>query len=137
MSLTTESTSTMLHEFETRRISPTSFFLMLLLDKTYAAHARALSQHSSTILNVLYDNASDDVLTWATRLVGNTYSKEILVLTQKESGLQFRASTATAERISEFRLNDIAGSMHQIAPQLWELLDVLFSADKHANRRRI
>lgn len=69
-------------------------------------------------------------LQWATEYVKSKYAGEIRDLVQRNSGWHFSASTATADQLQEFRIEEMAERMQQIAPQLWDLVGLLLSAVK-------
>lgn len=46
------------------------------------------------------------------------YSHKMLVLSDKNTGLQFRASKVSAAQVVAFNLEDIGAKMHQLAPTL-------------------
>ncbi|KZP09115.1 hypothetical protein FIBSPDRAFT_964223 [Athelia psychrophila] len=63
--------------------------------------------------------------------------QQILALTGGESGLHFHATTATAEQVAAFSLDDIAARTRRLAPDVWSLLDGLLAADPRAVERRL
>ncbi|KAF4566199.1 hypothetical protein EYR36_011614 [Pleurotus pulmonarius] len=75
----------------------------------------------------------DASLQWANEFVKSKYADEISALVDRDNGLHFSASTASAQQISDFRIEEMAKKMQVLAPHVWNLLDTLLSALRKPN----
>ncbi|KAJ7732217.1 hypothetical protein DFH07DRAFT_990929 [Mycena maculata] len=75
---------------------------------------RVLSQHSLGQINI----------------IKNKYAAAIRDLSQKKNGWHFDALHAKATQLESFRLEDIAREIQRLAPDLWELIGLMLSADQ-------
>ena len=53
------------------------------------------------------------------------YKHELTELVRPDNGAHFNAASVSAEQLESFRVDNMAAGMAQIAPCLWDLLDVL------------
>ncbi|KZP27368.1 hypothetical protein FIBSPDRAFT_708816, partial [Athelia psychrophila] len=117
---------------------PADFFTRLLESEAHSHYVCELFvEHSGLLLAQLSVLSRDVTLDWARKILKETYSYEMLALSNINAGLQFRASKANAVQVAAFSLEDIAAWMRQLAPTLWELLGMLLSADTRATERRL
>lgn len=56
------------------------------------------------------------------QIAEETYTSEIQELVDKDNGWHFGASTATAEQIQQFRLEDLGQNIKSKAPNLWRMV---------------
>lgn len=121
-----------------RSMTPASFVADLLRSDKYALDVRDLfRENSGRLLQGLNIYAGREMSVAAHSLVNDIYAQEILALSNIHAGLQFRASKASAAQVATFNLNDIGTKMCQRAPGLWNLLDILLSADPAILERRL
>src|SRR5271170_6818680 len=86
----------------------------------------ALSKHSQT---------SQSTLTWASNLVKQMYAHSIKRLMPWENGWHFNALRASVDQLNDFHIEVMVQEMKQLAPELWEMLDILLLADKKLNQQ--
>jgi hypothetical protein len=79
---------------------------------------------------------SNETLHWAHKTTINTYAMQMHALIEKHSGQQFSARHATADNLKEFNIRTLAAQMRTKAPHVWQLLDILFSADLNSKAQR-
>jgi hypothetical protein len=56
-------------------------------------------------------------------------------LAKKENGWHFGALHASAQKLQEFQIKDMAQKMEELAPELWDLLGLMLSTDKRQTER--
>lgn len=121
-----------------RSMTPASFVGDLLQSDEHTQHARELLQeHSGSLLRCLHIYAGREMSVAAQSLINETYAHEITALSNMQTGLHFRASKASAVQVAAFNLDDIEAKMCQHAPGLWDMFDVLLSADPKVHERRV
>ncbi|KAF7974579.1 hypothetical protein HWV62_11958 [Athelia sp. TMB] len=121
-----------------RGMTPADFFTGLLESQSHFHHVRELFvEHPDLLLAHPNTYSGAATLMWAQRLMEETYTHEMLALSNKSAGLQFRASKADVAQVAVFSLEDIGARMCGRAPALWELLGALLSADAKATQRRL
>ncbi|KAJ6595500.1 hypothetical protein DFH09DRAFT_803712, partial [Mycena vulgaris] len=62
--------------------------------------------------------------------IKNKYAAAIRELSEKKNGWHFDAMHATAAQLESFRIEDIAREIRLLAPELWELVGLMLSADQ-------
>ncbi|KAJ3553994.1 hypothetical protein NM688_g3331 [Phlebia brevispora] len=72
---------------------------------------------------------------WTTRFQEQIFTRELQLLTQKQTGWHFSAVHASADQVEDFHLEEMATSMEGLAPGLWHLLDALVHS--HDSRKRV
>lgn len=119
-------------------MTPTSLITSLLESEThYHLVHELLVEHSDLLLAHISTLSGATSLDWARKRMEQTYSSEILALSGKSTGLQFRASKASVAQVAAFNLEDIGAQMRRLAPTLWNLLEALLCADTKAVKRRL
>jgi hypothetical protein len=58
------------------------------------------------------------------------YASSIRELTRKEHGWHFSALRASAKQLEDFRIEDMAEKMKNLAPELWDMLGSVLLADR-------
>lgn len=111
-----------------------SDYLITLLE------TRALDEHPCTvnlvnntdkILSAFLHHpySKDSAFDWATTIMRKTYSESIRNLISSEEW-HFNASHASAKQLEEFRIEDMALKMKELAPDLWFILDVFLMGER-------
>ena len=112
--------------------------ISLLQDPRLQNHAAldGLVTHTTEILTALaaHQSTSKSTLKWASDLMKARYAQSIRELTRKEHGWHFSALRASAKQLEDFRIEDMAEKMEQLAPELWEMLSAVLSADRRQTR---
>ncbi|KAF7981236.1 hypothetical protein HWV62_34597 [Athelia sp. TMB] len=120
-----------------RDMTPASFMADLLQsDKYTSAVGDLFRDNAGHLLQGLNTYAGREMSVAAHELVNKTYTREILALSNVQAGLQFRASSASAEQVAAFNIADMETKIRQRAPGLWSLMDNLLSADPRVLERR-
>lgn len=86
---------------------------------------RDLIDNTITITSSFYHFHSDSntrLSQWAHELKCTQYAHAIQLLVRKENGWHFRASHTHPDQIRDFRLEDMIAQMHQLAPELCDLV---------------
>ena len=73
---------------------------------------------------------------WALSIAQETYQSQMAVLSHKDSGFHFIAKMMIEEHLRNFSIDTIATEMQKNAPDLWELLGVLLSADPERSYKK-
>jgi hypothetical protein len=119
---------------ESLNVTPCDLILSLLQDPWLQtlSSARNLTDHAADILSAFRDHpkSSASTMTWAMTVVKARYAKSIKELTEKENGWHFSALRATASQLQEFHIEDMAQKMEDLAPELWDLLGTMLTADR-------
>ena len=91
-----------------------------------------LIDQTDEILLAFYEHpqSSKSTLAWVNDLVKSRYAESVWELAKKENGWHFGALRASAKKLQEFRIKDMAQKMEDLAPELWDLLGLMLSADK-------
>ncbi|KII86191.1 hypothetical protein PLICRDRAFT_114818 [Plicaturopsis crispa FD-325 SS-3] len=139
MPLSNEQLNGVLQAIQRYGTTASQFIIELLKSAEHTEAVEDLASHAEEILDNLLRNpkSSENALRWAHRVMMNTYAEDIIALVKKQSGLHFSARHATAEKLAEFSLHDMAAQMRTMAPDLWDLLDTLLRADPDTNRQRV
>ncbi|KAJ7750539.1 hypothetical protein B0H16DRAFT_1842618 [Mycena metata] len=58
------------------------------------------------------------------------YAQSIRDLAEKDNGWHFSARNTSAAQLQNFRIEDMAKNMKSLAPELWDLLGLLLSANR-------
>src|ERR1700678_2751162 len=112
----------------------TSQFVLTLLTKDFSGQtaSRDLLNHINEIFSafILYDDTSrQTALQCAFNTATNTLQEEMCLLTRKETGVHFLARKTTESKLLEFNIPEMAMKMKDLAPHLWELLNILLEAN--------
>jgi len=70
------------------------------------------------------------VRVWATQMVLESFQQELQELMKKSSKWRFSAMHSKAEQIKEFKIEDMARTMMEDAPRLWNTLGGLLQANE-------
>jgi hypothetical protein len=118
--------------FEAKGISPSSFIINLFTDKQYLKHPflSDLSSHSVDLCNLLKKAADKETTDWATNLAQERYTKEVQNMVEESPEWRFSALHASSRKVEEFKIDDMAKKIENMAPALWNLLGDLLSAKK-------
>ncbi|KAF8174506.1 hypothetical protein K438DRAFT_1908883 [Mycena galopus ATCC 62051] len=125
--------------FDHQQLPLPQFLVSLLAHTAFVDHAAVndLLSHTDEVLGALLDHpkSSKSVLHWANSLIKGQYAQAIKDLVDKENGWHFVPTRAAMEKLEVFWIEDMARDMKGIAPQLWDLIGLLLSADKQASNR--
>ncbi|KAJ6507555.1 hypothetical protein DFH09DRAFT_1438053 [Mycena vulgaris] len=110
------------------------FVVSILRHSSFTEHPAVLNllSHSDDILNALlhHPKSAQSTLSWANTVIKNKYAAAIRELSEKKNGWHFDAMHATAAQLESFRIEDIAREIRLLAPELWELVGLMLSADQ-------
>lgn len=124
--------STLLYFIQSHNVTISDIIITLLCDSYAQQHDLAvnLMAHSKDILSALHFNKSTlwPTAQWAHDLMKVRYINTIQLLSQKENGWHYSAFNATAEKLQNFCLKEMADKMKNLAPEFWDLLTCLLSA---------
>ncbi|KAH9951072.1 hypothetical protein B0H21DRAFT_801792 [Amylocystis lapponica] len=120
--------------------SPLEFLTSLSLD-TKLEHLDGVQQLRDNIgelLDVWYKDprTRESTLEWAHKAVKLALADEVCKLTSKKNGWHFSAAHATQTRLEQFDVAMMASNIGLLAPGLWNLVEVLLSANSTLSRRR-
>ncbi|KAJ7187718.1 hypothetical protein GGX14DRAFT_383377 [Mycena pura] len=117
-----------------QRLSLPTFFVSILRHSDFTAHPEVLLllDHSNDILRAFLNHprSSPSTLSWAEGIIKTKYARVILDLAKKENGWHFSASNTQAKQLENFRIEEMAAQMKSLAPELWDLLGLLLSANR-------
>ena len=97
-----------------------------------AAFLHNILASTSRLISALYKY--QPAVKWIQVREEETYIDELRKLVQKENGWHFGARNATAQKIEDFRIDEMGRDMKGRAPRLWGLLDALMHADSIAQQ---
>jgi len=124
---------------ETHNVTASNFVLLLLQDNRLQdlPCTQNLIDQADEILQALYKHpkSSKSALMWANDLMKSQYATSVQELANKQNGWHFGALRASAQKQQEFRIKDMAQKMEELAPELWDLLRLMLSADKRQTER--
>ncbi|KAG6917690.1 hypothetical protein DXG01_001460 [Tephrocybe rancida] len=105
------------------------------LSNSTTAAITDIRDNLSLILNGFLNHPAtcNTMAAWASQIMAKTYAAEVLGLTHKNAGYHFVAYKTSEQKLHEADISDMAGNMLRLAPNLWELLDSLLSADPKLN----
>lgn len=129
-----------LRAFDSTGCSLSDFLRTLLTSPDYQTHTFAGSV-AGTLDDVLHvfitsQSTAKGVSQWAHKIVARDYQSQVELLSQKGSGFHFLARKVTEEQTKGFSIEHVASEMRRIAPDLWNLLGILLSADQRVKYRR-
>jgi len=128
-----------IQSLETCNVTASDFVLSLLRDNRLQDQpcVRNLIDRTDEILLAFYEHPmlSKSTLAWANDLVKSRYAESVRELAKKENGWHFGALRASTKKLQEFRIEDMAQKMEDLAPELWDLLGLMLSADKRQTER--
>ncbi|KAJ7442353.1 hypothetical protein B0H11DRAFT_1749235 [Mycena galericulata] len=120
--------------FGHQQLHISDFLVSLLAHPAFADHPSLhhLLEHHNDVLNAFlaHPKSNQPVLHWANSLIKGKYAHAIRNLVRKENGWHFVPTRAATEKLEEFRIEDMAKEMKDLAPELWDLIGLLLSADK-------
>lgn len=126
----------LLHEFNNRGISLCDL-LSAVLHKGFDSHPfrRDLSLNLNTLLQALWQCSDMQVMlrTWCHGTMKKSYYQSAKSLTRTIHGWHMSVSHITPEDVLQFRIEEMAKSMRQGAPELWDLVGHLVSGDMSWN----
>jgi hypothetical protein len=90
-----------------------------------------LIDQTDEILLPFYEHhkSSKSTLAWANDLVKSRYVESVQELAKKENGWHFGTLQASAKKLQEFWIEDMAQKMEDLAPELWDLLGLMLFAN--------
>ncbi|KAJ7218441.1 hypothetical protein GGX14DRAFT_356865 [Mycena pura] len=119
---------------ETQHLQISHFVVSILRHTSFTEHPTVLDllTHSDDILNALlaHPQSAQSTLSWANNSMKNKYAASIRELSQKKSGWHFDALHAKAAQLESFRIEDIGREIQILAPELWDLVGLMLSADQ-------
>jgi len=125
---------------ETHNVTCSNLVLSLLQDAELQGQpcSNDLVDHASEILSAFHKHpgSSKSTFEWASNVMKARYAQSVTELTRKENGWHFGALHTSAEQLKDFKIEEMAEKMEDLAPELWDLLGLLLSADKRQTKRR-
>jgi hypothetical protein len=120
-------------------VTASNFVLSLLQDSRLQdlPCVQNLIDQTNEILLAFYEHPKSSKLTleWASDLIKSRYAESVRELAKKENGWHFGALRASAKKLQEFRIEEMAQKMEELAPELWDLLGLMLSADRRQTER--
>ena len=112
--------------------------LPLLRETKYQTHpcAEDLIQHIAEIFDAFLDHpkSSKSAFSPANDIIKKKYANDIRELSHKDNGWYFGALKTSEEQLTNFQIEDMACNMACLAPELWDLLGLMLSADWNARK---
>ena len=123
-----------IHCFQTHNVTASKFLVSLLTDAGFQEHpcSEDLVHNSTEIFNAFlkHPKASGSALDWANTVMKKKYAKDIKDLANVKNGWHFGALHTSEEQLKDFRIEDMAHEIQRLAPELWDLLGLMLSADR-------
>ena len=97
--------------------------------------ADVILQNPQVILEIIRSHpiSQSAAQKWAKGVTIEVCRQQILELTKKENGLHFTAVNTTEKQIQQFSMSFLMQKLESMAPDMWEILDILFAADPRSN----
>jgi glycerophosphoryl diester phosphodiesterase len=89
----------------------------------------------TTLLDSLFKNdlTYSIVSNWGIKQATSMYKQQMSKLISKENGFHFLTGKMTQEQLQSFDVEDLMKQMMVIAPDLWNLMETLHTADARIN----
>jgi hypothetical protein len=118
-----------LHAFESTGITPSAFLINLMTQTKYKNHTfiNDLSSNATDLCSRLKMVNGSAVTTWAVKVTRESYGSELQSLISESPEWRFSALHASARKVEEFKIDEMAGKIKVRAPMLWSLLGSLLS----------
>ena len=117
-----------------------TFLTLLLNEPTFNNHPCTkdllgnLSNLFATFLK--HPKSSENTWAWASNLIKQKYSQDIRDLADIENGWHFGALKASEKKLADFRIEDMAEKMQELAPELWDLLGLMLTANSREAQQK-
>jgi hypothetical protein len=125
--------SALLTTLDHQRLSIPGFIISILRHPSFTDHSAVenLVNHSDDVLDAFLDHprTARSTLAWAHGKIKTEYAQLIRDLADKDNGWHFSAANTSAKQLQDFRIEDMAARMKALAPELWDLLGLLLSAN--------
>ncbi|KAJ7766969.1 hypothetical protein DFH07DRAFT_955088 [Mycena maculata] len=125
--------------FEHLKLPISTFLVSLLAHIDFKDHPALnhLLIHSDDILNAFlaHPKSSRSVMQWANSLIKGKYAQAVRDLADKDNGWHFVPTRAPMEKLEVFEIEDMVRQMKDLAPELWDLIGLLLSADKQTSNK--
>jgi hypothetical protein len=107
-------------------------------DRDARRSADVILQNSQVILEIIGSHpiSQSAAQQWAKGVTIEVCREQILELTKKENGLHFTAINTTEKQIQQFSMSSLMQKLESMAPDMWQILGVLFAADPRSNYQR-
>ncbi|KAF7971243.1 hypothetical protein HWV62_21560 [Athelia sp. TMB] len=119
-------------------VTASQVVLNLLNDETLREHplTEDLVGHTRDILSAFqaHPASSKSAMEWAGDVMKKTYAQSIREMSHKSNGWHFRASRTSAAQLRDFKIEDMADKMQEMAPDLWDMLGLMLSANGRRSR---
>jgi hypothetical protein len=129
-----------IHCLTTQDVTASKFLISLLTYADFRDHpyTEELIRNTSEIFNAFlqHPKASESALEWANTVMKRNYAKDIKDLAHVQNGWHFGALHTSEDQLKDFRIEDMARDMQRLAPELWDLLGLMLSADRKEGRRQ-
>ncbi|KAF8196219.1 hypothetical protein K438DRAFT_1586070, partial [Mycena galopus ATCC 62051] len=86
-----------------------------------------LLAHSEDVLDAFlhHPRTSQSTLKWARGVIKSKYAQFIRDLADIDNAWHFLAANTSAKQLQNFRIEDMAARMRDLAPDLWDMLGIL------------
>ncbi|KAK7015395.1 hypothetical protein R3P38DRAFT_3321655 [Favolaschia claudopus] len=115
------------------RVTASDFVLTLLERQSLQDHECTINllDNSERIIDAFSKNArsAPSTYTWARKFIQKKTMEAIRILTANEDW-HFNAEHASAKDLEDFKIEEMAADMKEMAPDLWHLLQLLLSRDE-------
>ncbi|KAJ6561335.1 hypothetical protein B0H10DRAFT_2239968 [Mycena sp. CBHHK59/15] len=125
----------LLVEFGHQQLTIPGFVVSILRHPAFSDHPAVgdLLNHSDEVLNAFLDHPRTyrSTLAWANGIIKLKYAELIRNLADN---WHFSAANTSAEQLQNFRIEDMAARMKTLAPELWDMLGLLLSANRQTSQ---
>ncbi|KAJ7733399.1 hypothetical protein DFH07DRAFT_944866 [Mycena maculata] len=117
---------------EQEAVTASDFVITLLERESYRDHpcTTSLVEKAPEIIDLFskHPRSAQSTFTWARKIIQKKTADSIKLLTANQDW-HFDAGHASAEQLEDFQIEEMAQSMKEMAPDLWNLLHLLLSKD--------
>ncbi|KAF7353120.1 hypothetical protein MSAN_01499400 [Mycena sanguinolenta] len=121
------------HTLSTEKVTASDFILTLLEQESLKDHecTADLLDNAQRIVKAFSQNSgsTESMYAWARQTIQTKTTEAIKLLTANDAW-HFNAEHASASDLEDFKIEQMAGDMKTLAPDLWALLQILFSRDE-------
>ncbi|KAJ7272797.1 hypothetical protein C8J57DRAFT_1063511 [Mycena rebaudengoi] len=126
--------SALLTTLDHQKLSIPGFIISILRHSFFKDHLAVndLLNHSDDVFEAFlaHPRTARSTLAWAHGKIKIKYAQLIRDLADKDNGWHFSAANTSAKQLQDFRIEDMAAQMKDLAPELWDLLGLLLSASE-------
>lgn len=129
----------LLNKIQAKNMTASHVVLALLKDPDLREHAlsKDLVSRTKEVLSAFETNphSRQSTLEWANTVTKTKYAASIRAMSDVNNGWHFGNTSASQGQVKEFKIEEMAETMEEMAPEIWDLLGMILSADHRQTQR--